>query len=72
MYFEKHIRNAINNVVSQRWCALTAGIVRMGIVNPIITKLTNIKLASGMESTTAQTRSIQGRILVFYCIFVYW
>jgi len=52
MHFKKQIRNATmcTNLHRRRLCAVTVGlwIEGMGKVNPILAKLTNIKLASGM------------------------
>jgi len=39
-------------------CTHSIGIVGLGKVNPIIAKLPNMKLASGMGNTTPVTRSV--------------
>jgi len=41
-----------------RRCALTVKTAGNGKGNPIVAKLTNIRLASGMRNTTATKRSI--------------
>lgn len=51
---KKPIRNAIAHVLRRRCCALTAGIARMGIVNPLIVTLTNIKPTPEIGNTTAK------------------
>lgn len=51
MHFKKDIRNATTNVCRRQRCALAVEIVEMVKVNPIIGKLTNLKLTSGTGTT---------------------